>query len=132
MSAAVATITVDAYPKGVDNTQRMTIIRGTVAIGASPLTYTTGGIAIVSASNATQSGWAQEPIKVTSDTPIECEFYSVAGSGFVYTWNQASNTLQIFTGAAAQSALTELTGGGAIPAGVSGDTIRFTATFLRV
>ena len=121
MAVATATPTINAFPNGVDNTQRFTRIYGTIAISASPATYATGGLAL--------SFSGLEPIKSTQ-SPVIVYIESVKGSGFIYGWNQSTGKLQIFTGAAAQSALTELSAA-AIPAGVSGDTIFFEALFLR-
>jgi hypothetical protein len=129
MSAAVATPTITV----TDNTQKIEHVYGKLAIGASPLTYTTGGIACsfvgfdaIKASSA--------PISV--DVSSQPAPGSAAAAKYIYQFlpgtGQGSGVLQIFTGAAAQSGLTELTGGGAIPAGVSGDTIAFHARFNRV
>jgi hypothetical protein len=123
MAGTTATITPSAYPNGYDNTQRMQHVYGTVAIGASPLTYATGGVAL---------SWKIEGIKSTSQLPIWVEFISFGGSGYQYAWEKTGNTIQILTGAAAQSPLTELTNGAAIPAAVSGDTISFHAVFVRI
>lgn len=51
-------------------------------------------------------------------------------AGFVYVWTPANNKIKILTGAAAQAALTELAAG-ALPAGVTGDTITFYAIFKK-
>lgn len=123
---------------GVDNTQTCLRAFGSVSVDANPATYTTGGIPLVNPKALTQSAWSVEPIKVTSlttggtPTPVIVYIESVGGSGFVYGWNKATNKMQIFTGAAAQSPLTELTNAAAIPAGVSGDTILLEAVFARI
>lgn len=128
MAVATATLTLYPYPKGVDNTQRRKIVQGTCAIQASPATYATGGLAIT---------WSQIAPSASADglteptaTPLLAEFFSVGGTGFIYGYNKSTGKLQIFTGAAAQSALTELSAA-AVPAGVSGDTIEFYAEFIR-
>lgn len=121
MTVAAATPTINAFPNGIDNTQRMTIVYGTIAIGASPLTYATGGVVL--------SFSGLEPIKSTQN-PVIVYIESVSGSGYTYEWNKATGKVQIFTGAAAQSPQTELTAG-AVPAAVSGDTIAFEAHFLK-
>lgn len=125
MAAATASVTItnSAPNRSDDVTERSLFVYGTVAITPSPATYTTGGIACTFAS--------YEAIK-TSLAPFRSRIESqpAAGSGaatkYLYQYLPgADNTkglLQIFTGAAAQSALTELSAG-AIPAGVSGDTI---------
>jgi hypothetical protein len=127
MATATTTVTVAAYPKGISNDQRMQIVHGTVAIQAASATYAAGGLAI---------SWAAEPIKAQLDSSSKpiiawAEFQSVSGSGYVYIYNTSTNKLQIFTGAAAQSPLTELTDAAAIPAAVSGDTIAFRVEFVR-
>lgn len=130
MAGATVTLTEASYPFGITEANDTLIIYGTAAFSASPATYATGGIALSWAtlsSNKTSS----KGDGTNSGTPFFARFTSVGGSGFVYVWNKATETLQIFTGAAAQSALTELTNGAAIPAGVSGDVIGFEARFKR-
>ena len=130
MAGATLTLTEASYPFGVTEANDTLFIYGTAAFSASPATYAAGGIAISwkgLASNKTSSAGDG----TTSGTPFFARFTSVGGSGFVYVWNKSTEKLQIFTGAAAQSALTELTDGAAIPAGVSGDTIGFEARFKR-
>lgn len=60
---------------------------------------------------------------------------SGGASGFDYSYNpgttMSNGKFQVFTGAAAQSPLTELTAG-AYPAGVTGDTIIGYADFIRI
>lgn len=208
MAVATATLTNNTYPKGNDNTQRRQINTGTAAIGATPLTYTAGGIRINFAN--------LEAIKASQPylLPTWLQFLSLAGSGYIYTFNplgpaitnialttnvvtitaknnlavgdivipngittatflngapltvasasatsftanfthgnygSAADTgfalptsyasglpfqgnLQIFTGAAAQSPLTELANG-ATPAAVAADVIAFKAEFVRL
>lgn len=128
MSAAVATPTVTF----TDNTQKIEHVYGTLAIGASPLTYTTGGIAcsFLGLDTIKASG---APLNV--DVASQPAVASAAAAKYVYQFLPGSSlgngVLQIFTGAAAQAGLTELSAG-AIPAGVSGDTIAFHARFQRV
>lgn len=129
MAAAVATPTIT---EPVDNLMRTLLARGTIAISADPATYTTHGIA------CSFAGF--DDIK-SSSPPLSVKVWSqpaagVSPSGYSYEFTpgttQANGLLAILTGAAAQSPLAELTGGGAIPAGVSGDVIYFEATFLRL
>src|ERR1700761_3045412 len=122
MATATAVGTENAFPAGKDMTQRRFHTYGSLAISASPATYATGGLAFSFASIV--SG-------VSSQTPIDLDIKSESGSGYVYLWNKSSNKVQVFSGAAAQSPLTELTNGEAIPAGVSGDTIAYHAQFLK-
>ena len=131
MAATTATITLFNYPRGVDTTQRRLVINGTIAIGASPLTYATGGIQLSFLGIKNADGSSILLDTNSASAPIVVYLQSVAGSGYVYGWNQSANKLQIFTGAAAQSPLTELTNGATVPASVSGDVIEFEAQFLK-
>ena len=135
MAAAVATFTqaVTAPAKAHDNTQTIDHIFGTIAVSASPATYTAGGIALTLAGfDGIKSGYA--PFRSRIDSQV------AAGSGatalYVYHFlpgtTLANGKLQIFTGAAAQSGLTELTDGASIPAGVSGDSIVAEFLFARL
>lgn len=89
---------------------------GTLAVAASPGTYSAGGITCplnIYAIKATRL-----PLRL-----------SIGGqSGYVYKYipgtTLANGKLKILTGAAAQSPLTELSAG-AMPAGISGDVITF-------
>lgn len=96
-------------------------VLGTIAIGASPGTYPTGGFTLA----------LNDPLIKSSRLPIWVDIKGV--NGFVYVYvpgtTTANGKLKILTGAAAQSALTELSAG-ATPAGVSGDTIQIWARFL--
>lgn len=126
MAAAVATISVTT----VDNSQKLAHVFGTVAIGADPLTYGAGGIVMTFAGN--------DLIK-SNEVPLKVSVFSAKAAGgtalYVYSFapgtTLANGKLQVFTGAAAQSALAELADG-AVPAGVSGDTIVFDAWFTRL
>ena len=122
MATGTATCSTDAYPNGRDNTMNQAILYGTVAISASPATYATGGLVVT---------WPKTDNRYdnNSGNPWWADFKGIAG--YVYVYIRSTNKLQILTGAAAQSALTELTNGGAIPAGVSGDTVEFRAEFRR-
>lgn len=81
MALATATLTINNYPIGSDNTQRIQRHFGRLAIGANPLTYTAGGIRI--------NFSALEPIKAGPPylLPMWMDVYSLAGSGFDYNWN---------------------------------------------
>lgn len=124
-TAAIGTVT------HTDATQNQLLIFGTITAGASPLTYTTGGIAL------TITGL--DVIK-SSSVPIWAEAQSqpaagTSASGYQYyiTWGttQSSLKLSIFTGAAAQSPLAELSNAASIPAAVSGDVIAFVMGFPK-
>ena len=122
MAAATAVPTVtDQF---VDHAQMYHVL-GTLAVGASPLTYTTGGIAINLLGGNVKA----------SRTPKKVEV--IGQAGYIYRYikgTDASNgLLMIFaqTNAAAEDApLGELTNAAAIPAAVSGDTVQFEAMFL--
>lgn len=123
MANATATITLNNFPDDKDLTFNHITVLGTCAISASPGTYPTGGLPI---------SFAGAPVGI--DKPSWVEFMSVAGGTFEYGWNKANGTIQIFAdaGGVAQAApLVELTGGTAIPAAVSGDTILVKAQFRR-
>lgn len=131
MGTATATLTIDNFPTGIENTQHLITVRGTVAISASPDTYAAGGLAL---------SWVNELIKSNSVHPIDAKFYSVGlnGStvgGFLYQWNKASDTLQVLAasgGTAGTGAVgEEMTDATAIPAAISNDVIRFEAKFVR-
>lgn len=122
MATAKAVPSTAAYPNGRDNTMNHAVHFGTIAVDASPATYATGGLSI---------NWTTPNDDRYSQAPMYVQVYSKTGSGFVYVYNYTTQKLQIFTGAAAQSALTELTNAAAIPAGVSGDTIGYRAEWLR-
>lgn len=128
MATATATLTLNPFPNGKDQTLRRTIYSGTLAIQSSPATYATGGLAITWSQLTNAAG---EMFTAEETTPIVADFWSAGGSGYIYAYNQSTGKVQIFTGAAAQSALTELTNSAAIPSGVSGDTIYVWAEFLR-
>lgn len=102
---------------------------GTLAISASPGTYATGGLTMSFANfDAVKSSSLPVLVEIKSAHPAA----SAQANLYVYSYapgtSIADGTVQIFTGAAAQTALTELSAG-ATPAGVSGDTIVVHAYF---
>ena len=134
MTVAVATATINpTVLNAIENTQKSVWVRGSVSIGASPLTYTTGGITMSFTAILEQikSDLVPTYVRVWSQPAAA----SAAANQYVYTFlpgtTLANGVLQIFTGAAAQTALTELSAG-AIPSGVSGDTIVFEGVFVRI
>ena len=133
MASATATVTVNTYPKGLTSDQRFLHVFGTIAISASPATYTTGGLALnFNPLSNGENGFIQ--LDVPNTTPVQVYIDSVGGGLFEYGWNKANNTIQIFAasaGAAGSAPFAELGNGVAIPAGVSGDTIAFEAVFVR-
>ena len=94
---------------------------GTIAIGADPLTYATGGV------TCDFSGTVP-----SSKVPLRVELTGKAG--FIYTYDPgttiANGKVMVFvnTAGGADTALGQHTAA-AVVAGVSGDTIRFTADF---
>ena len=114
-------------PPSVD--QRTITYYGTVAIVGSG-NYVAGGIPVT-----TPKAVITPPIGQNSPyadrTPVVAQLNSAAGSGFQYAYNPTTQKMQIFTGAAAQSPLTELSAG-ALPGGVTGDTIQFEMIFPRI
>jgi hypothetical protein len=125
MAVAVATPTVTFK----DATQGLLHYVGTVAISASPATYAAKGL-VMDFTGLVDTD--QPPLAVSVRSAV------AAGSGatalYLYNFNPgttpANGKLQVFTGAAAQSALAELADG-AVPAGVSGDTVVFEAWFKK-
>lgn len=95
-------------------------VLGNLAFSASPDTYSTGGVPV---------NLAIPQIKATR-TPIVVYIQGLSGYSYVYVpgSNASNGAVKVFTGAAGQSPFTELAAG-AIPAGISGDTITFEAFF---
>lgn len=79
MALATALFTVNSYPNGTDNTQRIQRHYGKVSfVGASP-SYQLGGIRV--------NFSPLESIKSGVLLPLWVDVYSVSGSGFDYSWN---------------------------------------------
>jgi hypothetical protein len=95
-----AALVVNAYPNGVDYTQRSEVISGNCVLTAQ--TYTPGGIALnwLAMTSNTTSGDKFLPLS-NFPAPFKAAFWSegntVAGS-FTYVWNKATGKLQIFVG----------------------------------
>lgn len=85
MAAAKAVFTQSPWPKGQDMTQRRMILAGTLAITASPATYTLGGIPITFAPNSNNQGGIDLP-GFSNPGAIRGELYSRSGSGYIYFW----------------------------------------------
>lgn len=95
---------------------------GTIAIGASPLTYAAGGIVMSLLGGLIKA----------SRTPVRVLVTGIAGYTYVYVpGTDASNGLLkvLVQDAVATNPLAEIATA-AVPAGVSGDTITFHAKFL--
>ena len=137
--AFTVTPTVNNFPAGVENTQHLITLRGTLAVSAG--TYVTGG-AVISWLTALDAG-AKKVLPFVQGAylnPIQVSFLSagVAGTttgGFIYTWNAATNSFQISAAATVVAGTgpvsQEMTNGTTIPTAVTGDTILFEAIFVR-
>lgn len=121
MAVAVATLTVDAYPNGVDNTQRRQVLNGVCALsGPGVNTYPPNGVPLPWTALVDGNAGGSFIPQTSKTQPIVAFFYSKLGSGLGYVFDQTHNTLRIFNGG------TEL-GAVAIPA----DTIGFEAEYVR-
>lgn len=124
--ASAATLTVNAYPNGVDNTQRRQVVNGLCALSAS--TYPANGIPINWAAMINGNGGGLFLPASSTDVPIAGtpQFTSTKGaaadgSNYTYAYDATHGTLRIFLGGA------EFTTGDAVIV----DTIAFTAEFAR-
>jgi len=135
MATATATITVDPYPFGFNDTLNWRIIYGTIAIQASPAQYATGGLALSwagilgnlfgSKGDGTNAG-TPHIVYIQSKSPQNSTLYT-------YVWNSSTEKLQIFyAGSAVSTPEAEFPNATNIPANVSNDVIAFEAHFLRV
>jgi len=129
MAASTITVTVTS----TDWTGKNLIIFGTVAWSPSTDTYTTGGNTMSFAGfDDIKSSSLPNFVEVISQPTSASHAANVYVYQFLPGTTLYNGTLQIFTGAAAQTGLTELTSNAAIPSGVSGDTIKFRASFPRL
>lgn len=126
--AIAATLTVYNAPYGGDETAVRSILRGKLVWTAG--TYVTGGQTPNAPPYADVSG-ANVLLATQNVQPDSLDIKSVAGSGFIYQRNNSTGKIQIFvTGTASGDALNELAGG-ALPSGVTGDTIEWEASWVR-
>ncbi len=138
MAAATVTATLYGYPKGVDNTQRLQVLRGTLAVGFG--TYPPGGFPINWAGVKNSDGGQVESIPIGSAStivPIEVDVQDVSPtpSGFVFVVDNLGN-LHVFISANGASGtsgpLIEGVGPNAnVPGALNTATIQFTAYFVR-
>lgn len=136
MSSA-ATLVLNNFPRGIDNTQRCTYVRGTVSLSAG--TYPTGGLALSWAQIAQDAkiSIADGPFQVTffSNNNVASSTASHVGGGYEYVWNETTGNFQILAasgGAAGTGPVTEeMTNGTSLPAGVTNDIIAFEAVFVK-
>jgi|SRR5581483_4426199 len=120
-----ASLALNAYPNGVDNTQRRLILHGTVALSG---TYAAGGIAL-NWQAISQGNGGEYALDSAQATPEIVYFQSVAGSGYSYSWNKSTNKIQIYVLAASPTANEPLQELGAVT--VPTDTVEFEAQFIR-
>jgi hypothetical protein len=113
----------------VDASQDQLIVQGSLAL--------TGNYGGAATHGDTMSLAGNDSIK-SSSVPTRVEIFETppagtAASGYVFNFcpgtTQANGVVEILTGAAAQSPLTELTQASAYPAGLTGAVIQFKAWF---
>ena len=143
MAVSSATITVFPYPKGVDNTQRFHVLRGTIAVTNG--TYPPGGFPLnwtnLEQVKAIPAG-GSTPSSTGSPAPIEVDIFSTSNqagfggigpSGYVYSWDNVLGNMHILEAANgvsnASGPLIEY--GGNLDQHIVNDTIQFTAYFVR-
>jgi len=97
-----------------------------LTLKVATVSATTFTVAFTHANVASAAEAGNAVLVIGADTEWE---ESVSGSGFIYQYNKTTATVQIFTGAAAQAGLTELSAG-TLPTGVTGDTIEFESQFV--
>lgn len=85
MSVAVIAPTVDAYPNGVDQTERRTHVYGKFTIPASPAFYTTGGLPF----SLSSSGIAAPVVGLSYPVPLRVDVNSQKQNGYLYEWTIA-------------------------------------------
>jgi hypothetical protein len=128
MAAATATLNVNAFPKGVDNTQKQYVVYGTCALSGGG-TYVTNGIPLNWLALTSPEGGTFSPqVSASQTTPIVAYFTSLIGGVQTatpalqsYVYDQVHNTLRIYNGSI------EVLNGAAIAV----DTIGFEAHFGR-
>lgn len=123
MANAIATLTVNAYPNGVDNTQRRQELHGTCALSSGGTYVNPGGIPISWASLLSAEGGAFIP-DTSNPLPVAGSVFFTSQSGatgYSYIYSYATQALRIWNGG------TELLNAAAI----TPDTIGFIAEFSR-
>jgi len=95
------------------------------------VTAVTAGVSftcVITTTATTTTGTGQYIVVTGPDTQW---ITSISGSGYEYRYNKATALVQIFTGAAAQSPMTELAAG-ALPGGVTADIIEYEAEYVSI
>lgn len=118
MATATAALTVNAYPNGVDNTQRHQILFGLLALNAGG-TYATNGVPFTWKFLSAEGGSFIPNFSATS--PVWATFVSQAGGTYQYLYDPVHGTIRIY------QAGVELANAAAITA----DTIGFRAEFNK-
>ena len=137
MAVSTATLTLYDFPKGVGNTQRFQVLRGTIAISRG--TYPIGGYALSWTGLANSGGGRPEAIPNAGQStvlPVEVDVQSVAviPKGYVYVVDSAGS-LHVFIAANGASGtsgpLVEGVGPNVnVPGDLQNDSIQFTAYFV--
>jgi hypothetical protein len=118
MATATVTLTVNAYPNGVDNTQRRQTLDGVLALNTGGL-YATDGVPLTW-TFLSEEGGAFIPDFETA-VPVYTDIKTLEGGLYAYWYDTVHKTLRI------SLAGDELEDGDAITA----DTIGFHAEFAR-
>lgn len=128
MAAATATLTINAFPKGVDNTLSQQILFGVCALSASGTYINPNGIPVSWSALKNPDGSSfQADIGPSTTVPIIAYFTSSTGgvngatAVYSYIYDSVHNSLRIYAGAA------ELANNAAIVV----DTITFEAHFAK-
>lgn len=117
-NSVITTKLFDLPDVGNEFAQKTQTLRGTFV--PSTGSYQHGGLPV---------SWALEPVK-TLAPPFEVQVWSASGSGYVYFYNVANTTLQVFESGASGTPLGELLEG-ALPAAVLNDVIQFRAVLAK-
>lgn len=129
VTLALQTSSNTGLPIGIDDRQKTFSIPFTMTLTGA---YVTGGFTLDLTQLFAAAAGGPGMSLPTNALPLRVTFESARPSSspqtnlYIYNYapgtTQANGLVQIFTGAAAQTALTELSAG-ALPAGVTGDTI---------
>ena len=116
MTTSVITVTINAYPNGIDNTVNHTRRFGSLAIATGD--YPATGVPL--------SFTTLDPPVGTS--PIDVYMHSCT-TGYVYKYDPVNKSIRIFQSAGTAAPMVEIST--TTPSGVYGDTIYFEAIFNR-
>jgi hypothetical protein len=123
MATATVTVTVNAFPAGVDQTGRFGHLYGS-AIGGGGIAIGTGGTYVTDGLPVT---WdvPENIYSGNSGNPIYVDMWGLAG--FQYVYDSTNNTIRIFQSAGSAAAFAEIANG----ASVTEDALSFHAVFQR-